>query len=119
MSSVFREFQVFVKPVGARCNLACSYCYYLEKQDIVSSSLGGVMSDEILERYIRQHIEASTEPEIFFSWHGGEPTMAGLDFYMKAVEYQKRFQTRRQHSSKRHTDQRDADHRRVGQVPQP
>ncbi|MBE0679086.1 MAG: anaerobic sulfatase maturase [Bacteroidales bacterium] len=91
MSSVFREFQVFVKPVGARCNLACSYCYYLENQDIVSSSPGGVMSDDILERYVRQHIEASTEPEIFFSWHGGEPTMAGQDFYMKAVEYQKRF----------------------------
>ncbi len=74
MSSDFREFQIFVKPVGARCNLACSYCYYLEKQDIASSTPRGVMSDDILERYIRQHIEASTEPEIFFSWHGGEPT---------------------------------------------
>lgn len=91
MSSEFREFQIFVKPVGARCNLACSYCYYLEKQDIVSSSTGAVMSNDILERYVRQHIEASTEPEIFFSWHGGEPTLAGLDFYMKAVEYQKKY----------------------------
>ena len=43
------------------------------------------MSDEMLERYIRQHIEASTEPEIFFSWHGGEPAVAGLDFFRKAV----------------------------------
>lgn len=91
MSSAFREFQVFVKPVGARCNLACSYCYYLEKQDIVPSSPGGVMSDDTLDRYIRQHIEASTEQEIFFSWHGGEPTLAGLKFYMKAVEYQKKY----------------------------
>lgn len=91
MSSGFREFQIFVKPIGARCNLACSYCYYLEKQDIVFSSAGGIMSDDILERYVRQHIEASTEPEIFFSWHGGEPTLAGRDFYMKAVEYQKKY----------------------------
>ncbi|MFN2314999.1 MAG: anaerobic sulfatase maturase [Bacteroidales bacterium] len=91
MSSVFREFQVFVKPVGARCNLACSYCYYLEKQDSVSSSPGGVMNDDILERYIHQHIEASTEPEIFFSWHGGEPTLAGLDFYKRAVAIQEAY----------------------------
>lgn len=91
MSSEFREFQVFVKPVGARCNLACSYCYYLEKQEIVSASPGGLMSEEILERYIRQHIEASTEPEIFFSWHGGEPLMAGRDYYRKAVALQKRY----------------------------
>jgi len=91
MSLGFREFQVFVKPVGARCNLACSYCYYLDKQDIVSSSHQGVMSDDILERYVRQHIEASTEPEIFFSWHGGEPTLAGPDFFMKSVEYQKKY----------------------------
>ncbi len=91
MSSGFREFQVFVKPVGARCNLACSYCYYLEKQDIVSSSPGVIMSDAIVERYIRQHIEASTEPEIFFSWHGGEPLLAGLGFYRKVVKLQKKY----------------------------
>ena len=91
MGSEFREFQIFVKPVGARCNLACSYCYYLEKQDIASSSPRGVMRDDILERYIRQHIEASTEPEIFFSWHGGEPTLAGLDFFRKAVTIQEAY----------------------------
>jgi uncharacterized protein len=91
MSSEFREFQVYVKTVGDRCILASSYCYYLEKQGIGSSSPGGVMSDDILGRYIRQHIEASTEPEIFFSWHGGEPILAGLDFFRKAVTFQEAY----------------------------
>ncbi|MDF1560648.1 MAG: anaerobic sulfatase maturase [Bacteroidales bacterium] len=91
MASESREFQVFVKPVGARCNLHCSYCYYLEKQGISRSVPGGFMSDEMLERYIRQHIEASTEPDIFFSWHGGEPTLAGLNFFRKAMTIQEAY----------------------------
>ncbi len=91
MASESREFQVFVKPVGARCNLHCSYCYYLEKPGIARSVPGACMSDEILEQYIRQHIEASTEPEIFFSWHGGEPTLAGLNFFRKAVTIQEAY----------------------------
>jgi len=91
MSTEYREFQVFVKPVGARCNLACSYCYYPWKKDLVAPPPGLRMPDDVLELYIRQHIEASTEPEIFFSWHGGEPTLAGLDFYRKALKYQARY----------------------------
>ena len=81
MSPVSKEFQVFVKPVGALCNLDCSYCYYLEKQDLYKGLKQSVMSDEILEKYIIQHLEASTEENILFSWHGGEPTLAGIDFY--------------------------------------
>ena len=90
MAADFREFQIFVKPVGARCNLNCSYCYYLDKKDIAALP-GGLMSDEILENYIRRHIEATTEPEIFFSWHGGEPTLAGLSFFRKVVTFQETY----------------------------
>lgn len=89
MAAAFREFQIFVKPVGGRCNLSCSYCYYPEKKDIRAFRPGAGMNDEVLEQYIRQHIEASTETEIFFSWHGGEPTLAGLDFFRKVVTIQK------------------------------
>jgi len=91
MNSDFREFQIFAKPVGARCNLNCSYCYYLDKRNLYSASRAGCMSDEVLDIYIRQHIEASTGKEIIFSWHGGEPTLAGLDFFIKAVEIQKKY----------------------------
>ena len=91
MNSDFREFQIFAKPVGARCNLSCSYCYYLDKRHLYTGSSAGCMNDEVLELYIRQHIEASTGNEIFFSWHGGEPTLAGLDFYRKAVTIQEAY----------------------------
>ena len=84
------NFQIFVKPVGAQCNLACGYCYYLEKQDLYPDKITLRMSDELLEEYIFQHIRASAGPEIFFSWHGGEPTMAGLKFYQQVVALQKK-----------------------------
>jgi uncharacterized protein len=89
MNKPSREFQVFVKPAGAECNLRCRYCYYLEKKALYGKGLMH-MPDEILERYIVGLIEASTGDDIFFSWHGGEPTLAGLDFFRKAVEMQKK-----------------------------
>jgi uncharacterized protein len=85
-----REFQIFVKPVGAACNLRCSYCYYLDKHDIGNADQPAIMSDDLLERYIVQHIEATTDETILFSWHGGEPVMAGIDFFRKAVKLQRK-----------------------------
>jgi uncharacterized protein len=83
-----REFQVFAKPVGSLCNLRCSYCYYLEKKGLYPETAHFHMNDDILEKYIVQHIEASTEPVIAFSWHGGEPLLAGIEFYKKVLTLQ-------------------------------
>jgi uncharacterized protein len=85
MSADAREFQVFVKPVGGRCNLSCSYCYY-NKTTVGSAT--GMMDEKILEKYIRQHFEAASGPVVFFSWHGGEPLLAGIEFYKNALRYQ-------------------------------
>lgn len=90
MSKKNREFQIFVKPVGALCNLRCRYCYYLEKKTLYPDTSSFIMSADILERYIIQHIEASTEQNIFFSWHGGEPLLAGIDFFRKIVELEEK-----------------------------
>lgn len=92
MVSPSREFQVFVKPVGAICNLDCYYCYYLEKEQIYPSGNALRMSDEILENYIIQHIDASTDEIINFSWHGGEPTIFGLESFRKIVRLQRKHQ---------------------------
>lgn len=86
--SVSREFQVFVKPVSARCNLDCAYCYYNEA--VYPAKKNVRMSEVLLDGYIVQHLEVATEPVIGFAWHGGEPTLAGIDFYRKVVEIQKR-----------------------------
>ena len=86
----YREFQIFAKPVGSICNLDCQYCYYLEKEKLYKSNKPHQMSDDLLELYIIQHIQASTEPVINFSWHGGEPTITGLKFFHKIVALQRK-----------------------------
>jgi len=85
-----RGFQVFVKPIGSACNLVCRYCYYLEKGSLYPAGESFRMPDEVLEEYISQHIEASPDPVIQFSWHGGEPTLLGLDYFCRIVEMQRR-----------------------------
>jgi uncharacterized protein len=91
MRRKLRDFQIFAKPVGASCNLRCSYCYYLGKKDLYPATRSFVMSEELLEKYIIQHIEASTDQVIMFSWHGGEPMLAGIDFYKKAINLQQKY----------------------------
>lgn len=92
MAKASREFQVFAKPTGSICNLDCHYCYYLKKEHLYPKGESFRMPDSILEEYIVQHIGASPEPEIRFSWHGGEPTLLGLDYFRKIVELQRRHQ---------------------------
>lgn len=84
-------FVVMAKPVGPLCNLECSFCYYLETERFYDSSHSFRMPDSLLETYVRQYIAASPGPVVQFTWHGGEPTLAGLDFYRLAVELQKRY----------------------------
>ncbi|HOF55533.1 MAG TPA: anaerobic sulfatase maturase [Prolixibacteraceae bacterium] len=90
MDQTSREFQVFIKPVGAICNLRCSYCYYLSRKELYPAEAFPRMKEELLEEYIRQQFDATTDDTLFFSWHGGEPTLAGLEFYRKAVALQKK-----------------------------
>lgn len=85
------DFQIFAKPVGSSCNLACSYCYYLGKEPAETGSGIACMSDDLLKNYIRQHIEATYGDTVMFSWHGGEPLLAGIPFYRKALELQYRY----------------------------
>lgn len=93
---VKHRFHAMVKPIGSLCNLDCTYCYYLHKEGLLHQPRAPRMSDEMVERHIRQYIEAQTGNEVVFSWQGGEPTLLGLDFFRKAVDleakYKKPFQ---------------------------
>ncbi|MBI2988047.1 MAG: anaerobic sulfatase maturase [Deltaproteobacteria bacterium] len=80
------------KPIGAICNLDCHYCYYLKKEYLYPKGESFRMSDDLLEKYITQHIEASPKPLISFAWHGGEPTILGLDYFHKIVALQRKHQ---------------------------
>ena len=86
-----KPLYVMLKPAGAHCNLACKYCYYLEKNNLYDKSHRHIMSDEMLEQFTREYIEAQTMPQVLFSWHGGEPLMRSIDFYKKALALQKKY----------------------------
>ena len=79
------RFHAMIKPIGSTCNLNCSYCYYLHKEDLLKQPGVQRMSAELLEQHIRQYIEAQTGDEVVFSWQGGEPTLLGLDFFRQVV----------------------------------
>jgi uncharacterized protein len=84
------SYHVMLKPRGAICNLDCTYCYYLRKEDLYPGS-DFRMPDDVLEAFTRQYIESQRGPEIVFGWQGGEPTLMGLDFFRRAVELQKKY----------------------------
>ncbi len=84
-------FHVMLKPAGPSCNLDCTYCYYLEKKKLYPGKKDFRMTDELLEEFTKQFIEAHQIPVVTFTWQGGEPTLMGLDFYRKAIELQKKY----------------------------
>jgi uncharacterized protein len=90
VGDIGRQFQIFVKPAGAFCNLDCQYCYYRDKQSLYPAVGVSRMPESLLEEYIIQHIAAAPGPEVSFSWHGGEPTTLGVGFFRKAVELQRK-----------------------------
>ena len=83
-------FHVMAKPTGARCNMACDYCFFLKKDRLYPES-DFRMSDETMEAYIRQTIEGHGVPEVTIAWQGGEPTLMGLDFFRRAVAVEKKY----------------------------
>ena len=85
-----KPLYVMLKPVGSKCNLNCDYCYYLEKASLYSDR-NQVMSEGLLEKFIKQYIESQTMPQVMFTWHGGETLMRPISFYKKAVDLQKKY----------------------------
>ena len=86
-----KPLYIMLKPAGAHCNLACKYCYYLEKNKLYPTAQRHLMSDEMLEQFTREYIEAQTMNQVLFTWHGGEPLLRSIDFYRKALSLQQKY----------------------------
>ena len=84
-------FHVMAKPTGSLCNLECAYCFFLKKEQLYPGSTFH-MSDEVMESYIRQTIEAQSVPRVTIAWQGGEPTLMGQDFFKRVIEVEKKYQ---------------------------
>ena len=77
---------VLAKPIGPVCDIACEYCFYLQKRALFGTGENYRMPDDMLAAYIRLYVAAQPTPVVEFVWHGGEPTLRGLDFFRKIVE---------------------------------
>ena len=92
-STTLHPFHVLAKPVGPLCNLACKYCFYLEKERLYPNNprlSDWILPDEILEEYIRQYIASQSAPVVGFAWQGGEPTLLGVDYFRKILALQEK-----------------------------
>ena len=85
-----RGFHIMTKPAGPICNLDCKYCFYLEKEKLYPETKYFALQPDILERYIEQYIAAQPAAEVHFAWQGGEPTLAGLDFFRSVAALQQK-----------------------------
>lgn len=85
------RMHVMIKATGPICNLHCDYCYYLSKSELLSTDSHWIISDEILEQFIKQYIQQQNAREVVFSWQGGETTLLGLDFFKKVVALEKKY----------------------------
>lgn len=90
-----RSFSVMVKTAGPVCNLDCDYCYYLEKDALYPGKKFNLssfrMNEEVLEKLIRDFITSQPQQTIEFVWHGGEPTLLGIEYFRKAITLQKKY----------------------------
>lgn len=84
-----RPMYMMLKPAGSLCNLRCKYCYYLEKSELYVDIPKHIITDQLLEKFIKDYIEAQTMPQVLFTWHGGETLMRPISFYKRALELQR------------------------------
>ena len=85
-------FHIMAKPHGPICNLDCTYCYYLEKENLYAAKGRDYrMSDTVLESYIRQYIQSQPAQHVSFAWQGGEPTLLGVPFFERVLELQRKY----------------------------
>jgi serine-type anaerobic sulfatase-maturating enzyme len=88
-SEIPEGIHALAKPVGSSCNIRCDYCFYLEKENLYPAQENLGMPDEVMKAYIKNYIHSQPAPDVEFVWHGGEPTLRGIDFYRRVVLCQK------------------------------
>lgn len=87
---------VLAKPVGPICDIECDYCFYLEKRALFDAHEHYRMPDEVLAAYVKQYVEDQPTAVVEFTWHGGEPTLLGIDFFQRVVDLQAPYRTQKE-----------------------
>ena len=81
---------VLMKPSSSMCNMSCDYCFYCDEAQKRSQESYGFMSEQTLKNVIRKTM-LRAEGMISYTFQGGEPTLRGIEFFQKAVAYQKQY----------------------------
>lgn len=84
-----QPFTLLIKPSGSDCNIDCRYCFYKHRSAEIGQGKQR-MSIEVLERLVKDYMALGFAVSVF-SWQGGEPTLMGLEFFERAVEFQKKY----------------------------
>lgn len=84
-----KNIELLIKPSSYLCNLDCSYCFYKKTKNMYPSAK--VMSEEVLEKMVSYFMDYSKGGRCSFCWQGGEPLIAGIEFYYKVIEFQKKY----------------------------
>lgn len=95
-NSLLYPVYVAAKAIGPACNLHCDYCYYLEKEQIRPQGTASRMHEDVLMLFTEQYINAQPTDSVLFTWHGGEPLLMGIDFYRRALKFQRIFRGHKQ-----------------------
>ncbi|MFH1612329.1 MAG: anaerobic sulfatase maturase [bacterium] len=85
-----RNIELLIKPVSYDCNLNCGYCFYKSTKNIYSENTP-IMNENVLEKLIQKSLFYSNAGTAIFSWQGGEPLLAGIDFFRKVIDFQKKY----------------------------
>lgn len=85
------NYHLLAKPAGAACNLACQYCFFLSKENLYPTRESPLMTEALLETYIRQLMQSSPGPQVEVAWQGGEPMLRGLEFYRRSVQLAEKY----------------------------
>jgi len=87
---MMNSLSIMIKPSSSNCNIRCEYCFYrsISKKRIHES--WGFMNFELLERIVQKALNESVDV-CNFAFQGGEPTLVGIDFYKKLIEYEQKY----------------------------
>ncbi len=96
-------YHLLAKPAGAACNLGCQDRFFLSKENLYPARESPLMTEALLETYIRQLMQSSPGPQVDVAWQGGEPMLRGLDFFRRSVELANKY--RQPHQRVLHTIQ--------------
>ena len=85
---------MLIKPASSSCNMRCKYCFYADVAKSREIANYGIMSYDTIETIVKKAFE-NADQAVVFGFQGGEPTIAGLDFFKKTIELQKKYNTKK------------------------